>query len=265
MNYIIKLVSSGSELAGVGSVNADFTGAAQLKDTFGFFTVTTSLGGSIDLDSCALQICEDLLSTGLLTQSSRIALSLRVGFSLRKNDRGLLSTAILLSRLDLLNGRIRGRGTQLAMLTSCYCSNFVDCASLLLESRGLLAACGDPKLMTTYASVLSAAYCRLGEYGEAERICKDTMNALAGRMAISTTVINRSPDKTATNSKTHFSQPAVTEVSSEVADALAEVTGQWLVCLHMELCSLMHTVGVHHYKVSLFDLVEETWNQCGKC
>ena len=106
--YLIKLITTGADFAGKGAMNSDFIGAAEHVDIFGFYTRTASLGGSVDVDTCALSICDELRKMGLLAQSRRLALALRVGFTLRKNARGLLYTAIILAGIDLLDGRLRG-------------------------------------------------------------------------------------------------------------------------------------------------------------
>lgn len=130
------------------------------QNMFGFFTWTLSFNTSVDVESCALSIGEDLLTLGMASQCQRLALALRVSFCISNNSRGILRTTSLLARIDMTAGRYK------------------DALSLLLAAKISLRACGDPVQLAQQTVLAMRCYTHTGSYEHATRIGSEVLDLL---------------------------------------------------------------------------------------
>jgi hypothetical protein len=149
-----------------------------------------------------------------------------------------------------------------------------ECVTLLLESKDALFACSDATLASRYVSILSSAYCALGEFAEAERACEESMKTLENSISVAAPVANQASSgdskssmaksKTRLTGQTQHHQAPATESSYEIANALADVVAVWMNCIRSELDNLLTTIGIHHYKIPMIELFEKVWNRTGE-
>lgn len=156
--YVQTLIARASDFQTLQA--SSFVGAAEKTSVFGFYTWTANMANQVDIESCAIAICESLLELGMVAQCSRLSLALLAGFTAKKNQRALLKVSTVVAQLYLLRGRAR------------------DALATIVEARGALATAGEATILAQHTVIAMKCHMQLGTFDEAKRMAGDVLDIL---------------------------------------------------------------------------------------